>query len=130
MHARRDRLDALGAEVVFLAFDTPEAIRGNMVAGVELAYPVIADPERVAYRAWGLERAPWWKIWLDPKVWVQYARLLLGGERIGEPGQDLLQLGGDFIVDAAGTIAYSRPQERDDRPPVGELIRALAELEG
>lgn len=130
MHARKDRLDELGAEAVFLSFDSPDALRRSMLDGVDLAYPVIADVDRVAYRAWGLERAPWWKIWLDPKVWLQYGRMLLEGERPGEAGEDLLQMGGDFIVDGAGTVVYSRPQKRDDRPPVGELIRELEKLEG
>jgi hypothetical protein len=130
MHARKDRLDALGADAVFIAFDAPAALRANMLDGVDVAYPVIADQERVAYRAWGLERAPWWTIFLDPKVWLQYGRLLLEGERIGDAGEDPLQMGGDFIVDAGGTVVYARPQQRDDRPPVGELIRVLEGLGG
>ncbi len=38
------------------------------------------------------------------------------------------QLGGDFIVSPDGTIAYSRPQRRDDRPSVGELLSTIESL--
>jgi hypothetical protein len=54
-----------------------------------------------------------------------YAAELARGARLRRPGTDTFQLGGDFIVVPAGVVAYSRPQQRDDRPPVGELLREL-----
>ena len=45
----------------------PRALRGPFVA---------FDSGRASYRKRGLGRAPWWKIWLDQIVWVNYARLL------------------------------------------------------
>jgi len=83
-----------------------------------------------SYGGWGLHRAPWWKIWLDPSVWKQYAKLLTSGERIRGSGADPYQLGGDFVVGADGRIVYSRPQERDDRPPVGRLLEAVGRGSG
>ncbi|MGZ5295693.1 MAG: hypothetical protein ACXWYT_02105 [Actinomycetota bacterium] len=38
-------------------------------------------------------------------------------------GRDTLQLGGDFVVEPAAVITYARPQRRDDRPPMGVLLR-------
>jgi len=125
MHARRERLEKLGAEVVFISFDEPAAIRANLVDGVDLAFPLLVDRDREAYDAWGLRRLPWWNIWLDPKVWWQYGRMILGGERPRAAGADPYQMGGDFIVNGEGRVVYSRPQRRDDRPAIGELIRAL-----
>lgn len=130
MHAYEERIRALGADVVFLAFDPPDALRAALLEGIDLAFPLVADPERTAYRAWGLDRAAWQRIWLDPNVWRQYGRLLLEGQKLRRSGSDPLQLGGDFIVDAAGTLAYSRPQERDDRPPVNALLRVLERSRG
>lgn len=83
----------------------------------------------MAYRRWGLNRAPSWKIFLDPAVWIAYARLLASGERWHAAGEDPFQLGGDFIVGSDGSIVYARPQRRDDRPPVGELLAVLAHLQ-
>ena len=128
VHDRRERIEALGADVVFVAFDEPEALRTKLTAGVDLAFPVAYDPERGSYREWGLGRAPWWKIWLDPKVWTAYARLIASGQRMRGGGSDPLQLGGDFVIAADGTVAYARPQSRDDRPPVGELLAVVSRL--
>ncbi|MFU8841830.1 MAG: hypothetical protein ACNA8R_14100 [Nitriliruptoraceae bacterium] len=57
-----------------------------------------------------------------------YARLLASGERLRGAGQDPLQLGGDFVIAPDQTVAYSRPQQRDDRPPVGELLAVVRDL--
>jgi len=127
MHERREAFRDSDAGVVFVAFDGPEALREGLLDGVELAFPFIADAERETYRAWGLRRGSAADIWLDPKVWLQYGKLLLGGERIRAGGADTLQFGGDFVIDPEGVVRYSRPQERDDRPPVGELLAAVRE---
>lgn len=123
LHHRR-RIDELG-RALFVAFDAPERLREFLLEGLDVPYPVLVDPDRSAYRAWGLERGSVARIWGDPHVWLQYARELAHGSRLRLPGTDTLQLGGDFVVDRAGTVAYSRPQRRDDRPPVAELLRAL-----
>ncbi|MBW3619500.1 MAG: redoxin domain-containing protein [Actinobacteria bacterium] len=128
---RAGRLEASGAAALFVVHDEPRLVRSQLLAGVgELPFPVLVDREREAYRRWGLGRAAWWRVWLDPKVWQQYARLLTSGQRIRGSGEDTLQLGGDFVVAPDGTIAYSRPQRRDDRPPVGELLAVIEDLAG
>jgi hypothetical protein len=121
---QRQRIDAAGS-ALFIAFDTPERLRGSLLQGLEVTYPILVDRERRAYRAWGLERGSMLGIWGDPHVWVRYGRELASGVRLRRPGADTLQLGGDFVVDPAGTVVYARPQRRDDRPPVAELVRAL-----
>lgn len=123
---RWDRFAAQDAAALFVVHDTPERTRRLLLRDVgELPFPVLVDRGRRTYAAWGLRRAPWWRVWLDPKVWRQYARLLLRGQRLRGAGEDTLQLGGDFLVDADGTVVYARPQHRDDRPPVAELLRRL-----
>ena len=72
-----------------------------------------------------MARASVARIWLDPRVWLGYARLIASGERPRALGRDTLQLGGDFVVGPDGTIVYARPQARDDRPPVAVLLREL-----
>lgn len=119
------RLADAGATAAFVVHDRPELVRDVLLAGVDCPFPVAVDPDRTAYRAWGLRRAPWVRVWLDPGVWRQYGRLLAAGERVRGLGRDPLQLGGDFVIDRRGRLVYSRPQRRDDRPPVGELLRAV-----
>jgi hypothetical protein len=122
----RDRVARTGGTAVFVVHDTPQRVRAGLLRDLDLPWPVLVDAERVAYRAWGLRRAGFGTVWLDPRVWARYVRLLAGGQRLSRPGRDTLQLGGDFVVDPAGVVAWARPQRADDRPPVGVL---LAELE-
>lgn len=125
---RAHRLRAAGAEALFVVHDEPDLVRAQLLAGLEVPFPVLVDPERSSYAAWGLTRARWWEVWLDPKVWRGYGRLLARGERIRGSGKDVLQLGGDFVIAPDRTVAYSRPQRRDDRPPVGELLATVRDL--
>ncbi len=122
---RADRIEALAATAVIVVNDEPDVVRRLMLAGIDCPFPVCVDTARTAYGRWGLRRASFSEIWMDPNVWRQYARLLRAGERWRGRGADVRQLGGDFVVDVGGRVSYARPQQRDDRPPVGHLIRAL-----
>jgi hypothetical protein len=115
---------------LFVVHDEAETIRRTMLQGLEVPFPVLLDHDRSSYAAWGLGRATWWRVYLDPQVWRQYARLLRQGEKWRGSGGDTLQLGGDFVVSPQGRIVYSRPQRADDRPPVGLLVKALEEAAG
>lgn len=120
----RERIDEAGT-AVFVAFDEPEQLCHSLLHGIHVPYPVLVDPGRSAYRAWGLGRGSLLAVWGDPGVWRQYASEIARGARLRRPGSDTLQLGGDFVIDRGGRVVYSRPQRRDDRPPVAELLRAL-----
>lgn len=124
-----DRFREAGACVVIVAFDDPHLLRRTMLADIEeLPFPVLVDADREAYAAWGCDRPGWWKIWLDPRVWRAYAQMLrTGQEQIRGTGRDTRQLGGDFVVGRDHRLVYSRPQRVDDRPPVGEVVRAVRE---
>jgi peroxiredoxin len=124
---RRERLDAAGATVLFVGFDEPGLLQRTLLAGLELPYPLLVDRDRRAYAAWGLARAPALRIWADPRVWGRYLRAALGGQRPTRFGSDTLQLGGDFVIDPDGRVAYARPQRTDDRPPVTQLLAAVEE---
>ena len=120
--------EALGAAALFVVLDDPARVRRSMLDGLDvgtLPFAVLVDRERTAYARWGLGRARWWTVWLDPAVMRFYWRAWRTGERLRPGGEDTLQLGGDFIVAADGRVVYARPQQRDDRPPVGELLRAI-----
>jgi hypothetical protein len=126
-----DPIRPTGAAALFVVQDEPALVRRTMLDGIDveaLPFPVLVDRERAAYDAWGLARIPWWRLWLDPGVWKGYLDQFRAGERLKASGEDPYQLGGDFVVAPDGTIAYSRPQVRDDRPPVGELRTTLRRL--
>ena len=128
---RHDRLRRAGGQALFVVHDEPDRVRHVLLADLEPPpFPILVDAERRAYTAWGLGRAAWRHIWLDPNVWRQYATLLRSGQRIRGAGADVLQLGGDFVVGPDGRLVYARPQRRDDRPPVGRLLKAVADAGG
>lgn len=120
-----DRLEAAGGTAVAVTYDEPKRVRALLLDGTQWPYPVAVDLDRTSYRAWGLRRASWARIWLDPAVWRQYAQLLASGQRIRGAGKDVRQLGGDFVVAPDSDIAYARPQQRDDRPPAGALAKIV-----
>jgi len=94
-----------------------------------LPFPVLTDPHRVAYERFGLGRGSVARVWglragrryLD----VLRADGLAGVRRMRRPTEDTLQLGGDFVIGADGTLVYGFWGEGpDDRPPVDDLIAA------
>jgi hypothetical protein len=123
--SRRDRIEAAGGLVLAVAFDEPEQVRAGLLSGVDDPWPVLIDRDLAAYRRWGLGRAS--RLQLARLDWVRgYARMLLRGDRLARPGRDVLQLGGDFVIDRAGMVVLSHPQARfGDRPAAGALVRAL-----
>jgi len=108
-------LEALGAAVYAVSFEQPGRLRAYIRAN-QIEAPVLADPHRRVYRAYGLARGLWWRIY-GPRVLWGYLRRILRG--------DTLQQGGDFVIDPNGVVSYARPQRRDDRPPVAILLREL-----
>ncbi len=122
----RDRLAELDpASVVLVTFTRQRNLRGFR-ARLELPFPVLADEERATYRAYGLGRGPWWRVWGLATI-RRYAALLARGRRLGRPSEDVLQLGGDFVVGPDGRLVYvHRSTGPPDRPPVDALVRAVA----
>lgn len=121
-----DRLGDLGdAVVALITFTRPRNLRGYRNR-LGLPYAVLADETRATYRAYGLGRGRWWRVW-GPATVRSYLRLIRGGARAQRPKEDTLQLGGDFVVGRDGTLRYAyRSKGSDDRPPVDDLVRATA----
>lgn len=94
------------------------------------AWPVVGDPERHVYRAYGLGRLPWHRVF-TLKTLGMYAGFLLRGRLPQRPGQDPMQQGGDFIVDGDGVVRFAYAgRTSDDRPPVEDLIACLRSFHG
>ena len=125
--AVRDRIEELGsATVVLVTFSAPE-MAAHYQADHNLPFAVLRDPDRAAYRAFGLGRGPVRRVygWRALQRYVQiFRRDGLGGWR--RPVEDTLQLGGDFVVSPDGTLIWGHWGEGpDDRPDVDELITAV-----
>jgi len=88
-------------------------------------FTFLLDPNRAAYRAYGLEHsvARAWGL----KVWWHYAQLMLAGRKWRGIQGDSGQLGGDFVVDTDGVIRWAyRSHDPTDRPSMNQLLAVLS----
>ncbi len=127
MVAVRDRLDEFGqhTSVVLVTF-TDAAELARYATEHDLPFPVLADPERDAYRAFGLGRGSVARVW-GWRALRRYAVIFRedGFTGLRRPTEDTLQLGGDFVVDPAGILTYGFWGDGpDDRPTVDALLTA------
>jgi alkyl-hydroperoxide reductase/thiol specific antioxidant family protein len=127
VRARQDALDAANTVLVVIAAEPMERL-ARLARRSGWTNPVLADPERDVYRAYGLDRLPWYRVF-TPKAGLKYLGFIFQGIVPGAPGQDVMQQGGDFIVDGDGILRYAhRGWTADDRPPVEDLIGCLRSI--
>ena len=123
-----DRLDDIGeaTDVVLITFTDPSSLAAYSRTN-DLPFPILIDPDRAAYQAFGLGRGTIARMygWRAARRYLEIFRTDgVGGLR--RPTEDTLQLGGDFIIGADGTLAYGFWGDGpDDRPSVDELIAAI-----
>jgi hypothetical protein len=118
-------MDELAVPVAVVSFAEP-ALLARFERRVELPFTFYGDPERATYAAFGFGRASVARVWLDPRVWLAYARLLARGRVSGLPTQDTLQLGGDVVTDVEGRVRWiHRSSGPEDHPPVERIVAAL-----
>jgi hypothetical protein len=121
-----DEIRQRGGELIVVTFTRPERI-ASYLARHPLPVPVVADPSLGAYRALDLGRTSWWAL-LRPSVVVRYVLQMVRGFLPEKPneGEDLLQLGGDFILDRQLRLAYIyRSAEPTDRPSAASILQAF-----
>jgi peroxiredoxin len=120
-----DDVRRLGGEVLVVSFTEPRRVAAYLER-YPLPFPVVADPSREAYRRLGLGRTSWGTFFRGG-VLGRYLRLIFRGWLPwSSEGDDVLQLGGDFVLDGEGRLVYAyRSAEPTDRPPAGDLLRAL-----
>lgn len=124
MRRQYPELHAAGGEVLVICFDALERAE-RYAREQELPFPLLADPERRVYRAYRLEQGSVWRF-LMPRVVLGTLRMLESGRQLQWPHEDLLQLGGDFVVDPNGLLAVVHPcQDPTDRPPAATLMTAV-----
>ena len=123
----KDKIAQAGLALAVITQGTPEVARlfaDEFAPGLLL----LADPERKAYEAYGLERGNLFQTFLNPKVWTAVSRSRKKGYRV-EPapaGQDAMQMSGTFIITKDGRIAL--PYYYDhiaDHPPLELLLSGV-----
>jgi peroxiredoxin len=122
------KIKSSGLKLAFVTQGTPEAAKSfcEERAPGQLC---LADPERRAYRAYGLERATIWQTFLSWRVWQSNKRLK--EERgwntdLPPAGQDSMQMAGTFVIGTDGRVRL--PYYYDniaDHPPVDLLLHGV-----
>lgn len=121
-----DEIRQTGGELFVVTFSQPDVLAGY-VAKNAFPFPVVTDPDRTAYREFGLERTSWARM-LQPSVVGRFVKLILKGwgPRRPHAGEDIFQLGGDFVLDSQRRLTYARRSaEPTDRPSATEVVQAL-----
>ena len=114
---------------------TDRASLARYRAANDLPFQTLVDPDRAAYRAFGLGRGSLGRVW-GWRAGLRYLQLfratgLAGVRRVHRPVEDTRQLGGDFVVGPDGVLTWGFwGQGPDDRPSVDELVDAVARTVG
>ena len=115
--------------VLVVSFDPPRRI-GGYCRLHRLPFVCLSDERRAAYRAYGLGRASWLRT-LTPRALAPYVTLYFrarrgGGRRPDYGGQDLRQMGGDFVVAPDGRLTLAHAShDPADRPSVEQILAAI-----
>lgn len=125
MAKAHDRFKAADCGVVVVSQGKPEVL-AHFEKRNGFPFPVTGDPERRAYKAFGLERV-WWFTFLMPWVlWGYLVRIVTGTvPRMPYLSEDVTQLGGDFLLDQAGKVLWSfKSGDPSRRPTVEQMLTA------
>ena len=100
----------------------------QLVRQLQLPFPLLSDPERDVYQAYGLQRGHLFHL-LRPGTVLAYLKLLSRGRAYHFRRSDLRQLGGDFVIGQEGIVRYEhRSAAPHGRPSVGVLIDTLGRI--
>lgn len=128
MAAVRDHLEAFGpdTDIALITFSHPTNSEAYQQRH-SLPFPVLSDPDLVAYHAFDIGRGSVRRVWGSPMLRRYLQIYRAHGFQLPERAtEDTLQLGGNFIVNPAGILIYAYWGEGpDDRPEVQSLIDAI-----
>ncbi|MET9438846.1 peroxiredoxin-like family protein [Streptomyces sp. NPDC006551] len=128
---RHEEIEAAGIREVVVFHSPPGELRPHLEG---LPFPVVADPDKLLYTAFGVESMP--RALLSPRAWGPMARAVLlgtwgmlrGREKppVLRPNGGRLGLPADFLIGSDGRIVAAKYGEHvDDQWAVDELL-ALA----
>lgn len=126
--ASKAAFERSGAAIVVVSFAEPAQLV-HYQEHHHWPFPILADPERSAYRAFSLKRLSWFQLF-SPKTLMRYLKLFREGMKREDYGQDdIHQSGGDFLLDREGNVLFAhRSRNPADRPSAPELLRKIERL--
>lgn len=107
-----------------VTFESAPSAR-RYVLETRLPWPLLIDESRVLYRSYGMFAASFWDVW-GPSTWRVYLREVLRGQKLKKPTGDILQRGGDVLIDPAGIVRLHHVGRGPaDRPAVAAILQIL-----
>jgi len=117
-------LAARGVQVFAVTFEAAGRVRDYRQRET-IPYPILRDPARAAYRAFGIERRGATSIWRPRTIWY-YVKSALRGRFAGSVKADLYQLGGDVLLGPSGAVCWVyRSREPADRPGIETILKEI-----
>jgi len=119
-------IQQFGGEVLAVSFTPPARVKAYLEQ-YPLPFPVVSDSSLAAYKRFSLERTSVGSLF-RPGVILRYLLAMARGWLPTKPGkgEDILQLGGDFILDGSRRLVYAHPSaEPTDRPAVQDLLAVM-----
>jgi len=115
--------------VLVISFGTLPAVQQWMRENCD-HFTILLDRDREVYNAYGLERSYWRSRNLKTR-WYYFTAMFRGQKTGDSHGDDLDQLGGDFIIGKDGKFKLIYPSyDPTDRPPVDDLLKILEKTNG
>jgi peroxiredoxin len=125
----QDALQKAGIDVVLVSSGTA-AQAEVFKRDYRVPFTVICDPERLLFKKYSL-REMTLRDYLSPRMWVKSIQVMAQGygHKSGEGSE--AQLGGVFIIDTSGKVAYAHiAVDAADHPSPQEILQAAATLGG
>lgn len=125
MRERNEDLQRRNLKVAVVTFENDYFAR-SYVAETGLDWPLLVDADRALYRGYDMLRASFWDIW-GPSTWWVYGKELLKGQKLHKSEGDVMQRGGDVLIDPAGIVRLHHVGDGPaDRPTVEEILARIA----
>jgi peroxiredoxin len=126
LHRSKAQFENNGFQVVLVGlgtFDQAEAFKKQF----SLSFPIICDPEKKLYRAYGLGRGSVVSM-ASPALLLKGLKTLSRGHIPGVPQGDVMQMPGVFLIDTYGNIRYAHYSKDPSDNPSIETLLALKDI--
>ena len=117
-----------GLQLAIISHASPESAKAFCEQRAPNAL-CLADPDRTAYKAYGLYRGNLWQTIISPRIWTSNRRLARTKgfkPEVPHAGQDAYQMSGTFVIGTDGRIRLPYYYEDiADHPPVDLLLHGV-----
>jgi hypothetical protein len=125
LRERNEELQRHNLKVAVVTFENDYFAR-SYVAETGLDWPLLIDEQRLLYRGYDMLSASFWDVW-GPRTWWVYGRELLKGQSLHKSEGDVMQRGGDVLIDPTGIVRLHHVGDGPaDRPTVEGILAWIA----